>query len=116
MTDPEKLDFSDINETNAPRTLGELHELTEGRPLSRQQFNSIMELSAKRTANEEANPPKPVPEGMANPNLGNLESEVGSQKVGCDNCGEPMSRDQHREEGGLCFNCWKDQQEEDEHE
>jgi hypothetical protein len=53
MTDPEELDFSDINETNAPRTLGELHELTEGRPLSKEQFNSIMELSAKRTANEE---------------------------------------------------------------
>jgi hypothetical protein len=54
MTDPEELDFSDINETNAPRTLGELHELTEGRPLSKEQFNSIMNLSAKRVANEEA--------------------------------------------------------------
>jgi hypothetical protein len=53
MTDPEELDFSDINETNAPRTLGELHELTEGRPLSRAQWNKIMDLSAKRTANEE---------------------------------------------------------------
>jgi hypothetical protein len=53
MTNPEELDFSDINETNAPRTLGELHELTEGRPLSKEQFNSIMDLSAKRTANEE---------------------------------------------------------------
>jgi hypothetical protein len=116
MTNPEEFDFSHINETNAPRTMGELHELTEGRPLSRAQWNNIMELGLKRTANEEANPPKPVPEGMANPNLGDLESEVGAQKVGCNNCGELMSRDQHKEEGGLCFDCWKTQQEEDEHE
>lgn len=111
MTNPNELDFSDINETNAPRTLGELHELTEGRPLSQEQFKSVMEMSTKRTENEKENPPKPTPSGMANPNLGNLESEVGNQQVGCNECGTPMHRDQHEEEGGLCFDCWKNTQE-----
>jgi hypothetical protein len=116
MTNPNELDFSHINETNAPRTLGELHELTEGRPLSQEQFKSVMELGAKRTANEEKNPPGPMPEGMSNPNLDNLELEVNAQKIGCNNCGFPIPRDQHKEEGGLCYDCWKDDQEEDRHE
>lgn len=116
MTNPNELDFSHIDETNAPRTLGELHELTEGRPLSQEQFRLVMGLGAKRAANEEKNPPGPMPGGMANPNLGNLESEVNSQKVGCNECGTPIARDQHEEEGGLCFDCWKDTQEEDRHE
>lgn len=116
MTNPDELDFSDINETNAPRTLGELHELTEGRPISRQQFNSIMDLSAKRTANEEKNPPKPVPDALPNPNLGDLESDVEQQMVGCNECGEPMKRWQHKEEGGLCYECWRDTQDENRYE
>jgi hypothetical protein len=116
MTNPNELDFSDINETNAPRTLGELHELTEGRPLSQEQFRHVMDVGSKRTANEEKNPASAVPEGMANPNLGDLELQVNSQHVGCDNCGTPIPRDQHKEEGGLCYECWKDNQDEDRHE
>jgi hypothetical protein len=73
-----------------------------------------MDLGAKRTANEEKDPPGPMPSGMANPNLGNLESEVGGQKIACNDCGTEMTRDVHEAEGGLCYDCWKDQQDRDE--
>lgn len=45
-------DFSDINETNAPRTLGELRELTENKPISQEQFKKFLELASKREARE----------------------------------------------------------------
>lgn len=102
MTD---LDFSDINETNAPRTLGELRELTENKPISQEQFKNILSLSAKRDELEKANPPKPMAAGEANPNLGNLEEEVGAQPVPCINCGTDVPRAVHKEEMGFCPEC-----------
>jgi hypothetical protein len=100
-----KDDFRDINETNAPRTLGELRELTENRPISQEQFKNLVELGTKRYENETAKKPDPVPDAMPNPNLGNLESEVGSQPVPCINCGTPVPRDIHKEELGYCVDC-----------
>ena len=51
----DELDFSEINETNAPRTLGELQELTENRPISQEQFKNLLKLSAKRDELEKGN-------------------------------------------------------------
>jgi hypothetical protein len=98
-------DFSDINEANAPRTMGELRELTENKPISREQFKHLANLGTKRTDSEAANKPAPVPDGMANPNLDNLESEVNSQSVPCINCGTAVPRDIHEEELGYCPEC-----------
>ena len=101
----DSLDFSHINKTNAPRTLGELRELTENRPISQAQFKDLMALGTKRQEIETAEKPDPVYKGMANPNLGNLEAEVGAQSVPCVNCGSPVPRDIHEEEQGFCVDC-----------
>ena len=101
----EPLDFSHINKSNAPRTLGELRELTENTPISQAQFKDLMALGTKRQNIEADKKPNSVPESMANPNLGNLEAEVGAQPVPCINCGDSVPRDIHQEEGGYCVDC-----------
>lgn len=96
-------DFSEINETNAPRTLGELRELTENRPISQEQFKGFLDLASKREEREKTNPPAP----RHDEEMAKLEANVKAQPETepCINCGTPVDKDIHKEELGYCVDC-----------